>query len=155
MADKKSSDGRYWDKICLSNGDKGYISREYLKQLNDITNKMAKFDFSQKYRSVETDDEINELGNSINLMSEKLESTIKQLRSTNIELEKDIEEKSKIDEMRKSFISDVSFHKNQIRMLSHFPDRTRTEVSTRRMNWSKASPSHAPRRPSPVGYVRR
>ena len=41
-------------------------------------------------------------------MSDKLESTIKQLRSTNIELEKDIEEKSKIDEMRKQFISDVS-----------------------------------------------
>ena len=41
-------------------------------------------------------------------MSDKLESTIKQLKSTNIELEKDIEEKSQIDEMRKSFISDVS-----------------------------------------------
>ena len=41
-------------------------------------------------------------------MSDKLERTINQLRSTNIELERDIEEKSKIDEMRKSFISDVS-----------------------------------------------
>ena len=41
-------------------------------------------------------------------MSEKLEKTIKQLRSSNIELERDIEEKSKIDEMRKTFISDVS-----------------------------------------------
>ena len=41
-------------------------------------------------------------------MSDKLEKTIKQLRQTNMELEKDIEEKSKIDEMRKSFISDVS-----------------------------------------------
>ena len=41
-------------------------------------------------------------------MSDKLESTINQLRSTNIELERDIERKSKIDEMRKSFISDVS-----------------------------------------------
>ena len=41
-------------------------------------------------------------------MSDKLERTINQLRSTNVELERDIEEKSKIDEMRKSFISDVS-----------------------------------------------
>ncbi len=41
-------------------------------------------------------------------MSETLEKTIKQLRSSNIELEKDIEEKSRIDEMRKQFISDVS-----------------------------------------------
>ena len=41
-------------------------------------------------------------------MSETLEKTIKRLRSSNIELEKDIEEKSKTDEMRKQFISDVS-----------------------------------------------
>lgn len=41
-------------------------------------------------------------------MSDTLEKTIKQLRSSNIELEKDIEEKSRTDEMRKQFISDVS-----------------------------------------------
>lgn len=41
-------------------------------------------------------------------MSDTLEKTVKQLRNSNIELEKDIEEKSRIDEMRKQFISDVS-----------------------------------------------
>ncbi len=41
-------------------------------------------------------------------MSDTLEKTIKQLRNSNIELEKDIEEKSKTDEMRKQFILDVS-----------------------------------------------
>lgn len=41
-------------------------------------------------------------------MSETLEKTINRLRNSNIELEKDIEEKSKTDEMRKQFISDVS-----------------------------------------------
>jgi signal transduction histidine kinase len=69
---------------------------------------MSKLDFSQKYRVKDIDDEINNLGKSINLMSDELEKTIKQLQETNIELEKDIEEKSKIDEMRKQFISDVS-----------------------------------------------
>ena len=68
---------------------------------------MSNLDFSHKY-AVTDDDEINELGKSINIMSDKLEKTINQLRKTNIELEKDIEKKSKIDEMRKSFISDVS-----------------------------------------------
>lgn len=47
-------------------------------------------------------------GKSINTMSYKLEETINQLQKNNMELEKDIEEKSKIDEMRKQFISDVS-----------------------------------------------
>ena len=87
------------------------ISRKFtdpIVQLNDITKQMAKLDFSKKYRITDSDDEINELGKNINTMSDKLESTIKQLRDNNIELEKDIEEKSKIDEMRKQFISDVS-----------------------------------------------
>ena len=73
---------------------------------------MSKLDFSQKYRITDADDEINNLGKSINIMSDKLEKTIKQLRNTNMELEKDIEEKSKIDEMRKSFISDVTKNSN-------------------------------------------
>ena len=81
---------------------------EPILELNKIAKKMANLDFSHKYKESKVDDEINNLGKSINLMSEKLEATIKQLRNSNIELEKDIEEKSKIDEMRKSFISDVS-----------------------------------------------
>ena len=81
---------------------------EPILQLNDIAKRMAKLDFSKKYKETETEDEINNLGKSINEMSEKLEMTIKQLRSSNSELERDIEEKSKIDEMRKTFISDVS-----------------------------------------------
>ena len=88
-----------------------YISKKFTRpivELNDITNKMARLDFSKKYNLADTDDEINELGKNINTMSDKLESTINQLRDNNLELEKDIEEKSKIDEMRKQFISDVS-----------------------------------------------
>ncbi len=84
-----------------------FISKKFttpILELNDIANKMSKLDFSHKYITNDTEDEINNLGKSINTMSETLEKTIKQLRSTNIELEKDIEEKSKIDEMRKQFI---------------------------------------------------
>ncbi len=81
---------------------------EPIEELEDIAKKMANLDFSKKYRLSENNDEFDNLGRSINKMSDKLENTIKQLRSTNLELEKDIEEKSKIDEMRKSFISDVS-----------------------------------------------
>lgn len=87
------------------------ISRKFTEpilELNDITKKMSKLDFSKKYRIKNSSDEINELGQNINTMSDKLEGTIKQLRDNNKELEKDIEEKSKIDEMRKQFISDVS-----------------------------------------------
>ena len=87
------------------------ISRKFTEpilELNDITEHMAKLDFSKKYRTNDSTNEINELGKNINTMSDKLETTIIQLRDNNKELEKDIEEKSKIDEMRKQFISDVS-----------------------------------------------
>ena len=84
-----------------------FVSRRFtdpILELNDIAKRMSNLDFSRKYTETKEDDEIDNLGRSINTMSDKLEKTIKQLRDTNIELEKDIEEKSKIDEMRKSFI---------------------------------------------------
>ncbi len=88
-----------------------FIARRFTEpilELNDIAKRMAKLDFSKRYQENGAEDEINNLGKSINEMSRKLETTIKQLRTSNTELERDIEEKSKIDEMRKTFISDVS-----------------------------------------------
>ena len=88
-----------------------FVSKKFTKpivELNSIAKKMSNLDFSTKYIETDTGDEINDLGKSINIMSDKLETTINRLKSNNLELERDIEEKSKIDEMRKSFISDVS-----------------------------------------------
>ena len=87
------------------------ISKKFTQRifvLNNITKKMSKLDFSERFQETELDDEINTLGKNINIMSDKLEATIGQLRKNNNELEKDIEEKSKIEQMRKQFISDVS-----------------------------------------------
>lgn len=78
-----------------------------LKELTSISKKMSNLDFSQKYE-VTTDDEIGMLGTSINILSSNLEKTIKELKMANMELEKDIEETSKISEMRNQFVSDVS-----------------------------------------------
>ncbi len=79
-----------------------------IEELNEIANEMSNLNFKRKYRIHDTGDEIDELGKSINTLSDKLENTIGQLQINNSELEKDIEKKSKIDEMRKQFISDVS-----------------------------------------------
>lgn len=110
------------------------ISRKFTKpilELNDIAQNMSKLDFSKKYKIKDTDDEINNLGKSINIMSDKLEATIKQLRETNIELEKDIEEKSKIDDMRKQFISDVSHElKTPIALIQGYAEGLIENVNT-------------------------
>ena len=78
-----------------------FVSKKFTKpivELNDIAKRMSNLDFSAKYIETDTDDEINNLGKSINVMSDKLEKTINRLKSNNLELERDIEEKSKIDE---------------------------------------------------------
>ena len=111
-----------------------YVSRKFtdpILELNSIAKKMSNLDFSHKYRITDADDEINNLGKSINIMSDKLETTIKQLRETNIELEKDIEEKSKLDEMRKSFISDVSHElKTPIALIQGYSEGLLENVNT-------------------------
>ena len=76
-------------------------------QLANLSEKMSSLDFEAKYTGNEKD-EIGVLGNSMNQLSDKLKDTIGQLRSANEELQKDIAEKVKIDEMRKDFIANVS-----------------------------------------------
>ena len=78
-----------------------------IKELTTISKQMSELDFSKKYH-VTTDDEIGMLGTSINALSSSLEKNIQELKNTNMELEKDIEETSKISEMRSRFVSDVS-----------------------------------------------
>ena len=104
---------------------------EPILELNNIAKRMSNLDFSKKYKATKAKDEINDLGISINTMSEKLEKTIKQLRNSNIELERDIEEKSKIDEMRKSFISDVSHElKTPIALIQGYSEGLLENVNT-------------------------
>lgn len=76
-------------------------------QLADISKKMSNLDFNAKYEG-NYDDEIGVLGESMNEMSDKLEKTISELKSANIELHRDIAKKEEVDEMRKEFISNVS-----------------------------------------------
>lgn len=87
------------------------VSRRFsnpILELNNIARKMSKLDFTQKFIPSKSNDELDELGNSINMMSDRLEETINELKQNNDELERGIKEKSKIDEMRTQFISDVS-----------------------------------------------
>ena len=78
-----------------------------IKNMASVANRMANLDFDAKVE-VTQDDELGELGNSMNQLSEKLESTIADLKSANLELKKDIEKKEKIDDMRTEFLSHVS-----------------------------------------------
>ncbi len=76
-------------------------------ELANISEKMSQLDFDAKYTGL-AEDEIGVLGNSMNRLSDTLKETIGQLRTANEELQKDIEQKIKVDEMRKDFIANVS-----------------------------------------------
>ena len=120
--------------ILIGGGIVFIVSRRFsepIVELNQIAKNMSNLDFSQKYKVSSSNDEINMLGNSINVLSDKLESTIKQLKSTNVELVKDIEEKSKIDKKKKSFISDVSHElKTPIALIQGYSEGLIENVNT-------------------------
>lgn len=78
-------------------------------ELSSISEKMTRLDFNAKYmRNRAHKNEIDELGEHVNRLSDALESTISELKSANIALQKDIEEKIQIDAMRQEFLSNVS-----------------------------------------------
>ena len=68
---------------------------------------LTDLDFEARYKS-KAGNEIDVLGDNFNKMSSQLEHTISELKSANNELQKDIENKVKIDEMRKEFLDNVS-----------------------------------------------
>jgi signal transduction histidine kinase len=87
-----------------------FISKRFtgkILELARIAQKMSRLDFAQKY-PVESEDEIGVLGNSINTLSETLEKTLGELKSANVQLQRELEQKVQIDEMRKEFLSNVS-----------------------------------------------
>lgn len=78
-----------------------------LLELAKLSERMSNLDFDVKYTG-KKEDEITFLGNHMNQLSEALEKTISELKTANNELQRDIEQKTRNDEMRKEFLSNVS-----------------------------------------------
>ncbi len=76
-------------------------------ELNRISEKMVHLDFEARYQRNDRN-EIGLLGENINKLSASLEHSISELKTANNELQKDIEKKEKIDNMRKEFLANVS-----------------------------------------------
>lgn len=83
-----------------------YISKP-IKQLSNIAERMSELDFDIRYDGKDKG-EIGLLGKSMNNMSQKLEENISQLKTANLELQRDIDKKEKLEKMRTDFLSNVS-----------------------------------------------
>ena len=73
----------------------------------EITESMAKLDFSQKCVSYPQTD-VQNLGENINILSESLSETLDELQDKNEKLTEELEHSALVDESRKSFIANVS-----------------------------------------------
>lgn len=90
--------------------------------LNNIAQEMSKLDFSKKY-PVQSDDEVGQLGRSINSLSDQLDRAISELKE-------DIERERRIDKMRKEFISNVSHElKTPIALIQGYAEGLKLNVN--------------------------
>ena len=108
------------------------LARRMVKPLQELTalsERMANLDFNAKYTSG-GEDEIGELGQNFNIMSGKLEKCISELKSANLQLQKDIEERVQIDEMRTEFLSNVSHElKTPIALIQGYAEGLKDNIS--------------------------
>ena len=100
-----------------------------IKELAELSKRMANLDFEARYESG-GQNEISILGNNFNIMSDKLEKTISELKCANNKLQKDIERKEQLDEMRREFLGNVSHElKTPIALIQGYAEGLKEGVS--------------------------
>ena len=108
------------------------ISRHWVKpilQINTITKKMSHMDFSGKFKG-KTTDEIGELGENINFLSDRLEQSIDELQRINNHLEDELKKERQIDEMRQNLLANVSHDlKTPIAIIQGYAEGLRENIS--------------------------
>lgn len=98
-------------------------------ELVELSKRMADQDFEAKYTSGGKN-EIGVLGENFNRMSEKLEQAIAGLKQANNQLQKDLEQKEKLDEMRNEFLGNVSHElKTPIALIQGYAEGLKEEVN--------------------------
>ena len=100
-----------------------------ISELTELSKKMSDLDFEARYES-KVGNEIDMLGDNFNRMSTQLENTISELKSANNELQRDIEDKIKIDKMRKEFLDNVSHElKTPIALIQGYAEGLKENIS--------------------------
>ena len=98
-------------------------------ELARLSQEMANLNFDARYTRG-GEDEIGILGRNYNRMSEQLEKTISELKSVNNQLQKDIEQKEKLEDMRNEFLGNVSHElKTPIALIQGYAEGLREGVN--------------------------
>ncbi len=100
-----------------------------IQELTALSDRMANLDFEEKYTSGGKN-EIGVLGDNFNRMSEKLESTISELKSANNSLQKDIEQREENEKMQNEFLGNVSHElKTPIALIQGYAEGLKEDVN--------------------------
>lgn len=78
-----------------------------LVKMNNVAKKIATLDFSEK-SNIKTEDEMGNLSNTLNFLSDNLNNALTSLKEANKKLEDDIEKERQLEKTRKDFVNAVS-----------------------------------------------
>lgn len=87
-----------------------FISRLFSKKINEIkevTEDISNLKFSKKIE-INSNDELGDLLDNVNKMSQKLQDSIKALENANLKLKNDLIEKEKQEKLRRRLIANIS-----------------------------------------------
>ncbi len=111
-----------------------FFARKFSKPLttmNEITRDMAQLKFERKL-NIDRNDEIGQLANSINVMSDSLSTALEDLKQTNAQLRGEIELERSLDKMRREFVADVSHElKTPISIISGYAEGLKLNINAK------------------------
>ncbi len=115
--------------------DWGYfISKIFSKKINEIkevTDDITNLKFNKKI-NISSNDELGNLFNNINIMSDKLENNIKELESANKRLKQDLIDKEKQEIARKKLIANISHEfKTPLTIISGYSQLIKEEIKNK------------------------
>ena len=113
----------------------GILARQFtvpIKRLSRVADNVAHLDFSDTPQA-KGDDELAALDRSIHAMSKALETTITDLKNANLQLQSDIEQKTRQTEAHRAFISNVSHElKTPVALISTYAEGLRENIADNR-----------------------
>ena len=100
-----------------------------IRELSRVAGSVARLDFSDRYTG-NNKDELGELGNSINTMASALQETVSNLKTANLQLMNDYEQKSRQSEARRAFIANVSHElKTPISLIQTYAEGLKEDIA--------------------------
>lgn len=108
-----------------------FISRLFSKKINEIkevTEDISNLKFSKKIE-INLNDELGDLLDNVNKMSQKLQDSIKALENANLKLKNDLIEKEKQEKLRRQLIANISHEfKTPLTIISGYSQLMMDEV---------------------------